>query len=412
MQFSAFGLNNAILQGLDEMNFRRPTDIQYKAIKPILHGDDVLAIAQTGTGKTAAFAIPIIQLLYTTKRSLQRGTGVRCVVMEPTHELALQVSEVFKSVAKYTNIKTLALYGGTLQDPQIEALSQGVDILVATPGRLFDLVSQGHAKIDELEILALDEADHMLDMGFINDIRDLVRRIPRRRQTLFFSATIDAKIKKLAYSLVIKPIHIRISPKDMVAKNVTHTLLRISMDEKRAFLERIFKENDQSRILVFVRTKVRAERVLKAMQRVNVEAVSMHGDKTNVERMDALGKFRSAQVRMLIATDISARGIDIPSVNYVVNYDLPDDPENYVHRVGRTGRGMEKGFAVSFCAPEDEMELKEIEAYIGGPIDEMKLSKDEYEATLDFSQDNESDWGSLLREEEDYLNKKKCKKRK
>lgn len=410
MQFSAFGLHSTILRGLDEMNFRRPTDIQYKAIRPILAGDDVLAIAQTGTGKTAAFAIPIIQKLVTRRRTA--GRGIRCVVMEPTHELAHQTCEVFRAIGRHTGVKALALYGGSQQDPQIEALREGVDVLVATPGRLFDMVAQGHAGIDGIETLVLDEADHMLDLGFIRDIRDLMKRIPRRRQTLFFSATIDADIKRVAYSLTVRPINIRISPKNMVSRNVTHSVLHITMDEKRAFLERIYKEHDDCRILVFVRTKVRAERVTKAMARVGIEAASIHGDKTNAERASALESFRSGRVRMLIATDISARGIDIPAVGFVVNYDLPDMPENYVHRVGRTGRGMDKGYAVSFCAPEDEPELESIEQYLGGRIDEVRLTREEYESTLDFSAENDNDWQALLdNEERDSRQRRKPRRR-
>lgn len=410
MQFSAFGLHSTILRGLDEMNFRRPTDIQYKAIRPILAGDDVLAIAQTGTGKTAAFAIPIIQKLVTRRRTA--GRGIRCVVMEPTHELAHQTCEVFRAIGRHTGVKALALYGGSQQDPQIEALREGVDVLVATPGRLFDMVAQGHAVIDGIETLVLDEADHMLDLGFIHDIRDLMKRIPRRRQTLFFSATIDADIKRVAYSLTVRPINIRISPKNMVSRNVTHSVLHITMDEKRAFLERIYKEHDDCRILVFVRTKVRAERVTKAMARVGIEAACIHGDKTNAERASALESFRSGRVRMLIATDISARGIDIPAVGFVVNYDLPDLPENYVHRVGRTGRGMDKGYAVSFCAPEDEPELESIEQYLGGRIDEVRLTREEYESTLDFSAENDNDWQALLdNEERDSRQRRKPRRR-
>ena len=332
--------------------------------------------------------------------------------MEPTHELAHQTCEVFRAIGRHTGVKALALYGGSQQDPQIEALREGVDVLVATPGRLFDMVAQGHAVIDGIETLVLDEADHMLDLGFIRDIRDLMKRIPRRRQTLFFSATIDADIKRVAYSLTVRPINIRISPKNMVSRNVTHSVLHITMDEKRAFLERIYKEHDDCRILVFVRTKVRAERVTKAMARVGIEAASIHGDKTNAERASALESFRSGRVRMLIATDISARGIDIPAVGFVVNYDLPDMPENYVHRVGRTGRGMDKGYAVSFCAPEDEPELESIEQYLGGRIDEVRLTREEYESTLDFSAENDNDWQALLdNEERDSRQRRKPRRR-
>ncbi len=398
MKFEAMGLEPELQSNIEGLGFRRPTDIQYKAIRPILKGDDVLAIAQTGTGKTAAFAIPVVQKLM--KRCRKFGyKGVRVIIMEPTHELAQQVGQVLASLAAKTGLRTLAIYGGVDQQPQIDALHAGIDIIVATPGRLFDLVSQGHLIIDGCEILVLDEADHMLDLGFIDDIRQLVRRLPRFRQTLFFSATIDEKIKKLAYSLVTKPVHIRISPKNMVSRNVTHTLLRIGADDKRFFLERIVKEHPESSIIVFVRTRVRAERVLAAMARVGIEAVNMHGDKSQKERSLALERFRKHEVRMLIATDVSARGIDIPSVEYVVNYDVPDVAENYVHRVGRTGRGMDKGFAVTFCSPEEQPLLDEVEEYIGGAIDEIEMDRDDREATIDFSNEEHSDWKNLIRDE-------------
>lgn len=398
MKFLAMGLCQQVLANIDEMGFRRPTDIQYKAIRPILAGDDVLAIAQTGTGKTAAFAIPAIELMLRRSRRADNN-GVRCIVMEPTHELAQQVGQVVATLTRGTGVQSLAIYGGVDQQPQIERLQRGVDVIVATPGRLFDLQSQGHLKVENCELLILDEADHMLDLGFIDDIRQLVRRLPRRRQTLFFSATIDEKIKKLAYSLVNKPVHIRISPKNMVSRNVTHTLLRVAADQKRFFLERIFNTHPESSIIVFVRTRVRAERVLAAMQRVGIEAVNMHGDKSQRERTNSLLRFRNHDVRMLIATDVSARGIDIPSVEYVVNYDVPDVPENYVHRVGRTGRGMDKGYAVTFCSPEEQSLLDEVEDYLGGKIDEIEMDCDDRAATLDFSQEATSDWKSLIREE-------------
>lgn len=398
MKFDAMGLRTEVLANIEAMGYRRPTDIQYKAIRPIMGGDDVLAIAQTGTGKTAAFGIPAIEKMMSRRRRADY-TGVRCIIMEPTHELAQQVGQVIASLSKGTGVSTLAVYGGVDQQPQIDRLQKGVDIIVATPGRLFDLASQGYLIVEGCELLILDEADHMLDLGFIDDIRQLVRRLSRMRQTLFFSATIDEKIKKLAYSLVHKPVNIRISPKNMVSRNVTHSLLRVPMIDKRFYLERIAKEHPESSMIVFVRTRVRAERVLAAMQRVGIEAVNMHGDKSQKERTASLERFRNKQVRMLIATDISARGIDIPSVEYVVNYDVPDVPENYVHRVGRTGRGMDKGYAVTFCADEEQPLLDDVQEYIGGPIDEIQMSLEDREATLDFSQEATYDWKSLIRDE-------------
>lgn len=390
------------------MGFRRPTDIQFKAIPPILKGDDVLAIAQTGTGKTAAFAIPVIDIIHQQKNS-SRSEFISCLVMVPTRELALQITEVFQSLCQHTRVKTACVFGGVDQDPQISKLKSGVDVLVATPGRMFDLVSQRHLVLDKVQILILDEADHMLALGFIKDIRQLIHHLPRNRQTLFFSATINPEIKDLAYSLVVNPIRIEISPKNPVAKNVTHSVVFIPMDEKRFFLERIIKENPESKILVFVRTKVRAERVFKAMERINIETITIHGDKEQKDRLDVMSKFRSGEVKVLIATDVSARGIDIQNVDYVINYDLPDVAENYVHRVGRTGRGDKKGLAVSFCSPEEKTVLDDIETFLDQKITVITIDKEDYSATIDFSDDNPHDWRALLQEEvqNEKLHKKK-----
>ncbi|MCQ2237596.1 MAG: DEAD/DEAH box helicase [Bacteroidales bacterium] len=412
MKFEAFGLKEQLLSNIEAMGFRKTTDIQYKAMRPILNGDDVLAIAQTGTGKTAAFSIPAIENLMRSQRRLHYK-GVRCIVMEPTHELAQQSGSVLEKLVVNTGLNVLSIYGGVDQAPQIEQLQKGVDIIVATPGRMFDLSSQGYLDVSLCEILILDEADHMLDLGFIDDIKQLVRRLPKHRQTLFFSATINEKIKKLAYSVVNKPVNIRISPKDMVSRNVSHCVLMVGMDEKRFYLERIAKEHPEDRIIVFVRTRVRAERVCKAMMRVDVKAVSMHGDLGQKERNKALEQFRNKEVQILVATDVTARGIDIPSVPFVVNYDVPDIPENYVHRVGRTGRGMDKGNALTLCAPEEKDTLKEVEEFIGGPINRMILDLEEREATIDFSSANNDhdDWQSLIYEEEARRSKEKGKKK-
>ncbi|MFN4145664.1 MAG: DEAD/DEAH box helicase [Runella sp.] len=411
MKFTDYPIAPEIKKSLEKLDFKRPTDIQYKAIPSILAREDVLAIAQTGTGKTAAFAIPIIHLLHERKKQDRRGEGVKCVVMVPTHELSLQITEVFEQLSHFTDLKTLALLGGVSQEPQIARLKKGVDIVVATPGRLFDLVSQGHLLLQRVEILVLDEADHMLDLGFINDIRDLLRHLPRRRQTLFFSATIDQKIKKLAYSLVSKAaIRIQISPKDPVSKNVDHFVTMVEMDDKRFFLERLINEHSEKKIMVFVRTKVRAERVAKALERVNIQSLTLHGDKDQNERTRALTEFKNGNVKVLIATDVSARGIDIPNVDYVVNYDLPDETENYVHRVGRTGRGMQRGQAVSFCSSEETPKLEAIEAYIGKTITRIQLSQAEYQSMKDFSNDFSGDLKSLLKEIEDWETEQKRRK--
>jgi ATP-dependent RNA helicase RhlE len=411
MKFEQYDLAPEIHRNIADLGFRRPTDIQYKSIGPIMHGDDVLAIAQTGTGKTAAFAIPVINMLHEKKFS-SRSDGVRCLVMVPTRELALQITEVFQLICEHTRVKTFCLMGGVEQDPQIAKLEKGVDIVVSTPGRMFDLVSQGHLELSKIEILILDEADHMLDLGFINDIQQLVKKLPRNRQTLFFSATINPYIKKVAYSLVTNPIRIQISPKDPVARNIEHSVAFIEMDDKRFFLERMVNENPESKILVFVRTKVRAERVNMAMEKLEIKCETIHGDKEQTDRLQVMKRYKAGDFKILIATDVSARGIDIPNVDFVVNYDLPEKPENYVHRVGRTGRADKKGIAVSFCSNDEKPLLEEIEGYIGKPVEIMNINKQDYTETLAFTAETKSDWKTLLREAEEQDLKRKKKKKK
>lgn len=413
MRFEEYNISPEIKKNLSKLGFKRPTDIQFKSIPSILKGEDVLAIAQTGTGKTAAFAIPVINMIDEKKR-IKRPDGIKCLVMVPTHELAIQLMEVFTKLSRHTRVISFGIYGGVDQDPQIEKLNKGVDILIATPGRMFDLRSQGHLNLERVEILILDEADHMLDLGFIGDIQDLMRHLPKKRQTLFFSATINQKIKKLAYSLVTNAIRIQISPKNPVAKNVNHKVIFVSMDDKRFFLERIVNENPESKILVFVRTKVRAERVKKAMGRVAIEAITIHGDKDQRDRNLVMKQFKSGEVTLLIATDVSARGIDIPDVDIVINYDLPDKDENYVHRVGRTGRGKNKGNAYSFCSKEEEEILVDIQEFLGEKIEVLDIGKKEYFETIDFSNDTSGDIKSMLKEIEEHekSRRKKHKKKK
>jgi ATP-dependent RNA helicase RhlE len=299
------------------------------------------------------------------------------------------------------------------QDAQINKLERGVDILIATPGRMFDLINQEHIDLSRVEMLILDEADHMLDLGFIKDIYGILKFIPKHHQTLFFSATIDKEIKDLAYSIVNNPIRIQISPKDPVSKNVNHAVAYVEMDDKRFFLERLVKEFPESKILVFVRTKVRAERVQAAMERVGIKSITMHGGKEQADRLQVMKEFKTGEVKLLITTDVNARGIDIPDVDYVVNYDLPDVAENYVHRVGRTGRGVKKGQAVSFCSKEEKPMLDEIEQYVGKPIQQIKIYKNDYRETIAFSEEVPNDnWQLLLEEEEKAQQKLKKKKRK
>ncbi|WP_026903535.1 DEAD/DEAH box helicase [Pedobacter glucosidilyticus] len=409
MKFNKYHISPELKRSLEELGFKKPTDIQFKSIPQILSGQDILAIAQTGTGKTAAFAIPLISMLQEKKR-YQQEQHVKAVVMVPTRELALQIQDVFVELAKYTNIKTTAIIGGVAIDPQLQEIKEGVDILIATPGRIMDLVHKSILNLKKIDYLVLDEADHMLAKGFYADIQKLITFLPRRRQTMFFSATINETIKDLAYALVNKPVRIQLSPKDPVSKNVDHAVIYVEMDDKRFFLERLIKENPETKMMVFVRTKVRAERVAKAMERVAITTATIHGDKEQQDRFDVLEDFRTGKIKVLIATDVSSRGIDVKGVDYVINYDLPDVAENYVHRIGRTGRGISRGKAISFCSEEEKAILAEIETYLTNPIKTMEVRHTEYEETLAISEDNPHDWKSLLKEAAQEPLKKRKKK--
>ena len=411
MKFEDYRISEDIKKNIKDLGFKKPTDIQYKAIPPILRGEDVLAIAQTGTGKTAAFAIPIIHLIDQQKSS-GSAKGIQALILVPTRELAIQITDAFETIGNNTKVNTTVVYGGVEQDRQINKLKDGADVLVATPGRMFDLINQKYIDLRYLKILILDEADHMLDLGFIKDIRDIQRHIPRQHQTLFFSATINKSIKKLAYSLVRNPIRIQISPKNPVAKNIEHSVAFIEMDDKRFFLERVINNYPDSKVLAFVRTKIRAERVMKALERVGIKSDTIHGEKEQSDRIEVLNKFKSGKTNVLIATDVSSRGIDIPGVDYVINYDMPEQAENYVHRVGRTGRGSKKGQAVSFCSKDERILLEDIENYLDKPIGILDISKSDYLETLEISNESHTDWKTLIRDNEEMISKKKKKKKK
>jgi len=412
MKFDQYYISQDIKKNLKKLGFIRPTDIQYKAIPSIQNGEDVLAIAQTGTGKTAAFAIPVIDKIHRAKTS-KRSRGISCVVMAPTRELTQQIGRVFDTLSAHTKVKTFALFGGVEQERQIAKLQDGIDILVTTPGRMFDLINQKVINLNLVNTLVLDEADHMLDLGFIEDIKYVKKMIPRQHQTLFFSATINDEIRKLAYSQVKSAaIRIQVSPQDKVSKNISHAVMFVEQDDKRFFLERFINENPESKIIVFVRTKVRAERVVKAMGRVGITAINIHGDKDQKERTEAMRQFRDGECRILVATDVSARGIDIADVTHVINYDLPEKVENYVHRVGRTGRGMNKGIAISYCSNEEKELLELIQEFLNKSIEILNINKADYAATLALSPEA-VDLKSLVNEHDVWLNlKKKPKKRK
>lgn len=393
MKFKDYNIHSKIKLELENLGFIRPTDIQFKAIKPILDGQDVFAVAYTGTGKTAAFVIPLLDKLSHAKRK-----GVKVLVLVPTRELALQIENVFHQIGKQLDVKTAAIYGGTEQETQISKLAKGLDIVVATPGRMFDLIAQGHLDVSGIQHLVLDEADLMLDLGFKKDIIDILRKIPKSRQTLFFSATINKKIKSFAYDIVKDALRIQISPKNPVAKTIDHAVAFIEMDDKRFFLENLIKEFPDYRFVVFVRTKVRAERVMEALKRVQLKSEFLHGGLDQKERLNVLSRFREKENSVLVTTDVAARGIDIPEVDYVVNYDLPELPENYVHRCGRTGRGGKKGQAISFCSKDELPLLEIIEDYTGEALEKYEISNSEYKSIIFDSDDGSNDWKRLINE--------------
>jgi len=410
VKFDKYHLSEDLLRNLNANGFFRTTDIQFKAIPSIMKGEDVLAIAQTGTGKTAAFAIPIINSIHSHKSS-KRSFGIKCLIMVPTRELAQQIGEVFNSLAKHTKVKPFAVFGGIEQDAQVKKLQDGIDVLIATPGRMFDLIRQGFLSLDQIETLVLDEADRMLDLGFIDDIQSIKRKLTRRHQTLFFSATINPEIKKLAYSQIRgNAIRIQISPDDPVSKNITHFVMFVEMEDKRFFLAEYLRQNPEGKFIIFVRTRVRAERVAKFLSSIEMKTMTLHGEKDQTDRMEVMRAFRKGECKILIATDVSARGIDIPDVTHVINYDLPEKPENYVHRIGRTGRGMNKGLAVSFCSKEEKQLLEEIQTLINKKIDILTVSKGDYEIIAQPLDQNMS-LEALLEFEEKREKSKRRKKR-
>jgi ATP-dependent RNA helicase RhlE len=392
MKFSDYRISPVIKEQLDILGYKKPTDIQFKSISHILNGEDVFAIAYTGTGKTAAFVIPTLEIVAKT-----RAKNTKAIVLAPTRELALQITEVFKQIGKGLKLKVVCIYGGVEQDAQIKALG-GSDILVVTPGRMFDLHSQGHLILSDIKLLVIDEADLMLDLGFKKDIEDLIKKLPKKRQTLFFSATINKQIKAFAYKIVKDAIRIQVSPNNPVAKTISHAVLFVEMDDKRFFLENVIKEYLDYKFVVFVRTKVRAERVKEAMSRVQIDSEFLHGGLEQKTRIEILDRFRKSENKVLITTDVAARGIDIPNVDYVVNYDLPELPENYVHRVGRTGRGGKHGQAISFCSDSEVSFLKEIEEYTGDEIEQYSLTPAEYLEILGDSDDGSNNWKNLLKQ--------------
>lgn len=367
MSFNDFNVASPILRAIQEMGYESPTPIQKKAIPVVLQGRDLIGCAQTGTGKTAAFAVPILHQLSQHKPSSSKGP--LCLVLAPTRELALQIKENFDSYAKYTKHRTAVIFGGVSQKSQVDQIRKGVDVLIATPGRLLDLIGQGLLKIDQVQYLVLDEADTMLDMGFVHDIKKVLRFLPAKRQTLFFSATMPKSIRSFASTMLTDPVEVNAEVVSSAAVTVQQSVFFVEKKQKMKLLHHLLKNIDVEQSLVFTRTKYGADRLAKQLFKRGISTASIHGNKTQGARQKALANFKNGTIKVLIATDIAARGIDIHDLPHVVNYDLPNDSETYVHRIGRTGRAGKAGIAVSFCSEEERKELKNIQKLIGFQLD-------------------------------------------
>lgn len=372
MTFKELNITEPILKAIEEKGYAIPTPIQEKAIPPALAKRDILGCAQTGTGKTASFAIPIIQHLQMNKE-LTKRQGIKALILTPTRELALQISECINDYAQYTRVRHGVLFGGVNQRPQVDMLHKGVDMLVATPGRLIDLMNQGHVHLDSIRHFVLDEADRMLDMGFIHDIKRILPKLPKEKQTLFFSATMPDTIISLTNSLLKNPVRISITPKSSAVDPIEQTVYFVEKKEKSRLLISILQRSEEQSVLVFSRTKHNADKIVKILGKAGIGSQAIHGNKSQTARQLALGNFKSGKTRVMIATDIAARGIDINELPLVINYDLPDVPETYVHRIGRTGRAGNTGTALTFCSQEERKLIDDIQKLTG-----KKLNKADY----------------------------------
>ncbi|MEG2633202.1 MAG: DEAD/DEAH box helicase [Oscillospiraceae bacterium] len=373
MKFEQLNIALPIIKALIGEGYTTPTEIQEQAIPKILNGSDLLGCAQTGTGKTAAFAVPTLQLLSRDKSLLNKSDKkkIRALVITPTRELALQIHESFCAYGKYTSLKSCVIFGGVPQKPQEVALKRGVDILVATPGRLNDLINQAIVDIGGIEIFILDEADRMLDMGFLNDIKKIIAKIPKKRQTLLFSATMPPDIAKMADTILINPVKVSVTPESPTVDAIEQQLYYVDKKNKTDLLIHLLSDKSIISALVFTRTKHGADKIIKQLERVKINAQAIHGNKSQNARQLALNNFKAGKLRVLVATDIAARGIDIDELSHVINYDLPNVPETYVHRIGRTGRAGLGGIAISFCDFDEKPFLADIVKLIGKPIPEV-----------------------------------------
>ncbi len=369
MQFEDLNIIAPILKALKEEHYTTPTVIQAKAIPVLLDKKDVLGSAQTGTGKTAAFSIPILQHLYNQRQQPNKPKHLRALIVTPTRELAIQIGESFTAYGRYTGIKNTVIFGGVKQESQTQALRRDVEVLIATPGRLLDLMSQGIVSLDNIEYFVLDEADRMLDMGFINDIRKILTKLPAMRQSLFFSATLSDTIVELSKKILHNPVEINAAPTSTTAETIKQYLYLTNKDSKNELLHYILKDKSIDQVLVFAKTKHGADRISRNLRNSRITVAAIHGDKAQNQRQKALQQFKNGEIRVLVATDIAARGIDIDKLKYVINYDIPNVSETYVHRIGRAGRAGDEGISISICEPEENAFVKDIEKLIRKKID-------------------------------------------
>lgn len=364
MTFKELNIIEPVLKALDEKGYTIPTPIQQQAITPALGNRDILGLAQTGTGKTAAFSLPIIQQLYLNKVHGKKRE-IRALILTPTRELAIQINESLNDYTLYTGIRHCVIYGGVKQNSQVNELKAGIDILVATPGRLLDLMNQGIVSLNSIRHFVLDEADRMLDMGFIHDIKRLLPKLPREKQTLFFSATMPSSITVLSRSILQNPVKIEVTPVSSVVDTIEQHLYFVEKQEKKDLLIRLLKKDKQKSALIFSRTKHGADKIARILSKAGIGSAAIHGNKSQNARQRALSDFKSHKIQTLIATDIAARGIDIVHLELVINYDLPDVAETYVHRIGRTGRAGNTGVALTFCAQDEQVILRDIQKLTG-----------------------------------------------
>ena len=361
--FSGLNLAQPILRAITDGGYTTPTPIQEKSIPALLQGRDLLGVAQTGTGKTAAFALPLLHRLSETPRKAQSRKPL-ALILAPTRELASQINDSLRIYGRHVHLRSCVIFGGTSARPQIQALNRGVHIAVATPGRLLDLMNQGHLRLDAIEVFILDEADRMLDMGFIHDVKKIIAAVPNKRQTLLFSATMPNSVQGLADGLLRDPVRVEITPSATTVEKIDQRVLFVPKDKKRALLGELMNNQDIKRVLIFTRTKHGADRVARHLHQCGVQSDAIHGNKAQNARQRALKSFRSGHIRALVATDIAARGIDVDGVTHVINFDLPNDPESYVHRIGRTARAGATGMAISFCDHDERSYLRDIEKTI------------------------------------------------